>query len=129
MKYNNDPNSLQHYGILGMHWGVRRYQNKDGSLTPAGRKKQKRQMSSDAKEVSEIKKKKISEMSNAELKKLNERQNLERNYKLSNPSMISKGFKIAGTTAAALGTILSLKQNGTQIISIGRGMVNKIIKK
>ena len=30
---------LQHYGIRGMKWGVRRFQQKDGSLTPQGRKR------------------------------------------------------------------------------------------
>lgn len=35
--YENDE--LKHWGILGMHWGVRRFQNEDGSLTPEGRER------------------------------------------------------------------------------------------
>lgn len=30
---------LYHYGVQGMKWGVRRYQNADGTLTPKGKKK------------------------------------------------------------------------------------------
>ena len=30
---------LVHHGIKGQKWGVRRFQNKDGSLTPAGKQK------------------------------------------------------------------------------------------
>ena len=38
-------NYLKHFGIKGMRWGVRRFQNEDGSLTDAGRRKQQKQES------------------------------------------------------------------------------------
>lgn len=34
-----ESTELMHYGIKGQKWGVRRYQNKDGSLTAAGKKR------------------------------------------------------------------------------------------
>lgn len=35
----SDSMYIAHHGIKGMRWGVRRYQNPDGSLTPEGRKR------------------------------------------------------------------------------------------
>ena len=41
MDYGTDQfnEELMHYGVLGMRWGVRRFQKKDGTLTNAGKKR------------------------------------------------------------------------------------------
>lgn len=37
--WDKDPNYLAHFGLKGMHWGVRLFQNKDGSLTELGKER------------------------------------------------------------------------------------------
>lgn len=63
-------NELMHWGIKGMKWGVRRYQNRDGSLTPAGRKRYDKEMAK-LKEEEKIAKNKL--RTQAKINKLEEK--------------------------------------------------------
>ena len=185
---------LYHHGIKGMKWGVRRYQNKDGSRTPAGKRRygigarlirghagpsisigsserrlaiakkdlqvldegghlsigvtkkrqaaydardraalekkisklENRDWSEDARDASVIKKKSVNKMSNAELKKVNERIRLEQEYSRLNPSIVNKGWKFVAGTAGVMGTTLAVYNNSNQLINIGKKVVNRM---
>ena len=106
----NNSNELTHWGIKGMKWGVRRYQNKDGSLTAAGKKRRAKLENElnklDGKKKSDSddtpRKKSVSEMSTSELREHTDRMNAEKNYydakrNLANatPKQVSKGKKYA----------------------------------
>ena len=73
---------LEHFGILGMKWGRRR-----------GKKTTTTNTSPEHKNKVLLKKKKISEMTNSELKTLNERLQLERSYKELKSTDMSAGKK------------------------------------
>lgn len=76
---------LQHYGILGMKWGIRRYQNKDGSLTAAGRKRYdteepEKKTASNESSTPRVAAKSASEMTDEELSKALNRMRMEQQY-------------------------------------------------
>ena len=123
-------NELYHYGIKGMKWGVRRFQNKDGSYTSAGKKRRSQEAwSDDAKEAANIKKKSVNQMSNSELRKLNERQNLERQHKQLNPNRVKRGMAVVAAIAGGMGTIAALYNNSNQLIKAGKAIVEATMKK
>jgi hypothetical protein len=79
--------TLQHWGILGMHWGRR----KDDSSGNSNHTKSKVKPSEDHIAVSALRNKKLIEMSNAEIRTLATRIQLEQQYKSLNPTKIARG--------------------------------------
>lgn len=106
---------LMHYGIRGMKWGVRRYQNKDGSLTTAGKKRRakleaeldklggKKSDSDD----SASKPKTVKEMNDNELRDAVNRLQLEKQFRSLqselNPKKVSAGKEFVGKLGKKLG--------------------------
>ena len=119
-----ENNELKHYGILGMKWGVRR---SEAQLARIRGKSQKGNWSDDAKTAVEIKTKSVKQMSNAELRKLNERQQLENQHKQLNPSTFKKGVAYVAGATAVMTTAVNLYNTSNNTVKIGKTVGNKLI--
>ena len=114
---------LNHHGIIGMKWGVRRYQNKDGSLTPAGRKRLEQK---DAKWAHKNHDKIVSKARKGISKELDR----YANQLLSNPDAVtSKGKLNASTINAYNRRMTELMNQSARNITAPSGRVIQFVAK
>ena len=99
-----NDDSLQHWGILGMKWGVRRERGPDGRVVKTGGKVK----SEDFEKTRELRKNAPDGLSTAELKALTQRLELEKKYKDLDPHGIQKGHTVAKAFLAGATTVTSI---------------------
>lgn len=125
-------NELQHYGVLGMKWGLRRYQNKDGSLTYAGKRKTKISSEERAKLSNEKRRQELSNMvknrkllSNKTLKEKIERIKLEKQFKDLVNEDLTPGRKIVSEIIAESGKKAATTLLSDVMIRAGKAAISQ----
>lgn len=118
---------LYHHGIKGMKWGVRRYQNKDGSLTPAGKAQErnanKQQARKDITKSRKAASKNRSLMSDAELDKRIKRLEKEKRLRELTESEVSPGKSYAKKAMDRYGNqVAAAVVGGTTAVIIKRAL-------
>lgn len=106
-------NELKHFGVLGMRWG-RRNARSPSNYSPEHIKSR------------QISKKKVSEMSNEELKILNTRRQLERQYAQLNPNSIQQGKAIVNGTLKTIGGVVTAAATITAFVALGQKIYGRV---
>lgn len=113
-------NELYHYGVLGMKWGVRRSYSTSGGYKKRS-KKSKPIIDPSYKKAHT--KKKLKYMSDDELREVNKRLNLEKNYrdltrtKKKGKAVVDAFVGTAGTIAAVMGAYGTYKKYGGKLLN------------
>ena len=118
-----DSRELYHHGIKGQKWGIRRYQNKDGTRTALGKKRERNDIHEDYKKAHD--KKNVKYMSDTELRNRNNRLQMERQYQ-NMTKKTNKGKKVVTALIATAGTITALEGAYKTYERIGNSAIDKI---
>ena len=128
MSYTYYGNELYHHGILGQKWGVRRFQNADGTRTAAGKKRRAEHEDLSGLTDQEVQAK-LNRVRN-ELQYHQTKKQLEDEVsgKAEREKKVKAAINTLKTAVLVTGAVITLKKNGKAIVdaaldSIGSGAV------
>lgn len=142
----SETDYFAHYGVKGMRWGIRKERPSSGRSGRLGSKKtgiqrtskvEKPDTRSEARKQSdEIRKKRVSEMSDEELKQVIGRMNMERQYKQLNTELYQPGKKFAMGALKTVGNMgvaavggYMVKTGGKSIGSAAAKLAGKFVRR
>lgn len=123
-------NILYHHGILGQKWGVRRFQNKNGALTSAGKARYansngKPKPSPHSAEAKRADLKNIDTLSTAQLKKKIERLQMEKQLRELTESEVNSGRTYAKKIMKDVGSKVITTAAAGGILYLGKAALSK----